>query len=453
MSEHKHIPHESLTPEELLAWAENRVSKDDKNLADDPFLEEAAEGVRLMDNPAELLGTTHALNQAIRQKAGAGPAAGSSTIRFFSPQGMAAIAASIAVILVVGLLFKNTITSQEMTASKTDNAFKQESPVLADQLDEVTEKDAFRPDSIVQGGQGLEKPKSDAPKKNSKTSQTIKQKDTAAASGLDIKLDSINNQVLFSNIHADNQGVDYKYTSDGDFEADKVDDDDVLVSPVATDPLLADAEKKAKAKELERTEQALKATAQKKAARKQEAADREKAYLAQKTKARNAEEKLDEQEADLVYNYSPDSISSLVVTAKGSSLQVNNYTNQNLTNQQNLVYNKGIAYFNSQNFDKAHQQFNQVLKEQPNNQEVIFQQGLTYLEEGRLRKAQKSFEKMKEQQLLAQGYGNSNASMYKKYDLSYLIKLLKYKDEDAAKAYLKTGIKDPKKQNLYQDEH
>jgi len=434
MSDHKNIPQQPLSPEELLDWAENRLPKSEKEQYDDPFAEEAAEGVRLMENPEELLQKTSLLNKKIQGIAGAAPAANPSIVQLFTTPKFMAVAASIAVVLVASFLFLNVI--QEANKEMANAPSKTEQSPVADQLQKANEletKDAEESNSIITD---------ELTDKNTGevTEKTIANKDQTRANGsahqqsivIDEKPETNTPVIVMADEEANKkEAEEASSAAESDFGYGA--DDDVETEDAALTPI---AKEKAAPKKLEKLADAeevdddileevsisnhTKSTKKKnKLKANKKAGESRSSYKRENTSRKKDDQLLPKQFlGDTTINLS---------SPNGSIFKVENYTSLKLDAQQNKALNKGISYFNLQEYDKAHRQYNLVLKDLPNSQEVNFQQGLAYLQQDKLKKAQRSFEKVRLAQLDA---------TYKDFDLDALINFLKAKDAAGARKLL-----------------
>ena len=113
------------TIHELLQLAENEASNEQKaNWSGNSFAKDAAEGVRIMDNPAELIGISEGLNQKIGGKA----IPSAKVVRFQKTQFMA-VAASVALIAICVFMFNNSFNNNEMAMEESD-ASEQIVPII-----------------------------------------------------------------------------------------------------------------------------------------------------------------------------------------------------------------------------------------------------------------------------------------------------------------------------------
>lgn len=452
MAKHKNIPPQPLTPEELLAWAENHVTKDEKAAHNDPFLEEATEGVRLMENPEEIIDKTVALNQQIMKSVGLPkiktPAAARNT-RFLSMQSLVAVAASVCVLLVAGFLFQDILfnADAEMALEQATPIPKEEG-VLADKIEHEDELKASESSTQVLKEEKKIDRSEKKPAARNKDGLAKKFSDKVATKGAEESLAVkekesmlLKSEKAASIINNDKQKSDGDYTKSEELaykptkELEESDDKPIIEPNVAKNRK-AEEKSKPRMSDPDFSEDVLDEIVVTSEGKKAGKKNKSKITPSKKSAKKDAA-KFEEStgggytnQGELLGNIRLDSLGSeFSIASNEGPIKVMNFKALDLNDNQNIKSNIGINYFNSQNYTQAHNQFAEVLNEQPNNKEINFLQGLAYLEENKLKKAQKSFEKVKNSQYVAS---------YKGYNLDKLIAFLKKKDAAGAKAYLQS---------------
>lgn len=426
MSEQNNIPQQPLTPEELLAWAENEIAKEDKATIDDPFLEDAAEGVRLMDNPDQLISKTGALNQHIQQMAGTAPAAGTGILQLLTNTKFVAVAASVCILLVAGFLFRNVLNN---TVTESASAPTKADQYLADDFNTQGAERKYK----AEGSSENDK-KKESPEKDKEIETPVTKQNTTSELALDHKGKHLKElPEAEPSLKANKTVQKDAVKTDGDIDLELLEEAPIVEEKVAV----------IKAEEMEKAEEEIEEESSTPmfgaSADDVEDAAAESFLLEKKRtkeKRKKAEGKKKNGASDYPSKRKDDDLlplhftgdTTFTVSASGSAFQVDNYQSLKLDAQQNKAYNKGIAYFNVQEYDKANRQFDMVLRDLPNSQEVNFQQGLTYLQQNKLKKAQKSFMKV----AIAQ-----TSQVYKGYNLKNLIQLLQNKDANGARKLLR----------------
>ncbi|MFT5918037.1 MAG: tetratricopeptide (TPR) repeat protein [Flammeovirgaceae bacterium] len=361
------------TIDELLRLAENEATNEQKaDWSGSAFAKDAAEGVRMMDNPVELVGISERLNQKIGGKVV--PAA--KVVRFQRTQFMA-VAASVALIAICVFMFNTSFDSKEMAmedngtseqvvptieSEKGVNLKKDESP--SGSVNNEVDKDSKADDKNVSGSIT-----------HSKSSLLAKKREEIVMNDEELEEKNLAEKPVYV------------------IEEEEIAMDDFVVAKSA------EASKSAPVLKKEMYKPVL---------------DEEKILLGEdivkqvkKYKESDKKDRVRVEEDDV-------------------AIEMEGYESRLLSEKQNKQYNKGISHFKQLEYDSAIQVFDSVLDDLPSSFEVNYQQAVTYLEKGRISKAKKKFE-------LASELANSANSQL---DFSKLNKLLSDKKIAEARSYV-----------------
>ncbi len=323
------------TIQELLQLAENEASNEQKaNWGGNSFAKDAAEGVRMMDNPAELTGISERLNQKIGGKV----VPSAKVVRFQRTQ-FIAVAASVALIAICVFMFNTSFDNKEVAMEESD-ASEQVIPII--ESEEPTNR---RKDDLPAG----------APNYDYEAEKASKLDDRRANS-TQLKINPLPRKKK-------RNATDMEDSAEEEIE-EIIADKPVYVEEEMEDALAVEASKSAPV---------LKKEAYK------SVSDEEKILLGEDIVKQMEKSKESDKKGRMR-------------AEEDAVIEMESYQSRLLSEKQNKQYNQGISYFNTFQYDSAIQQFGIVLEDLPSSFEVNYQQAVAYLKKGRVSKAKKRFE-------------------------------------------------------------